>query len=121
MVALTFDGVNDRVTIPDAADLDLTTGMTLEAWVYPTTSGANISMVGSIMCVSTIMATTSPVIAPARAISHQQPCLRVVFIHVQPRHDQQALGSHTYCGSRAQRLAVWRVPGTGRNGSWQKE
>ena len=33
--ALTFDGVNDLVTISDSASLDLTTGMTLEAWVRP--------------------------------------------------------------------------------------
>ncbi len=33
--ALSFDGANDWVTIADAADLDLTTGMTLEAWVRP--------------------------------------------------------------------------------------
>jgi hypothetical protein len=38
--ALSFDGVNDWVTINDANDLDLTTGMTLEAWVYPTASGS---------------------------------------------------------------------------------
>ena len=31
----TFDGVNDWVTVADAASLDLTTGMTLEAWVKP--------------------------------------------------------------------------------------
>ncbi|HVQ58803.1 MAG TPA: LamG-like jellyroll fold domain-containing protein [Solirubrobacterales bacterium] len=35
--ALSFDGVNDKVDVPDAASLDLTTGMTLEAWVNPTT------------------------------------------------------------------------------------
>jgi len=35
--ALSFDGTNDRVDVPDAASLDLTTGMTLEAWVKPTT------------------------------------------------------------------------------------
>jgi hypothetical protein len=34
--ALNFDGVNDRVNIPDAAVFDLTTGMTLSAWVRPT-------------------------------------------------------------------------------------
>ncbi len=33
---LVFDGVNDWVTIPDAASLDLTNGATLMAWVYPT-------------------------------------------------------------------------------------
>ena len=33
--ALTFDGVDDWVTVPDSASLDLTNGMTLEAWVNP--------------------------------------------------------------------------------------
>ena len=36
--ALSFDGLNDWVTVNDAASLDLTTGMTVEAWVYPTES-----------------------------------------------------------------------------------
>ena len=34
--ALSFDGVNDLVTVPDANALHLTTAMTIEAWVYPT-------------------------------------------------------------------------------------
>jgi hypothetical protein len=34
--ALSFDGIDDLVTVADANSLDLTTGMTLEAWVYPT-------------------------------------------------------------------------------------
>src|SRR5262245_37133784 len=34
--ALSFDGVNDWVTVNDTAALDLTTGMTLMAWVRPT-------------------------------------------------------------------------------------
>ncbi|HMR73277.1 MAG TPA: PKD domain-containing protein, partial [Candidatus Saccharibacteria bacterium] len=33
--ALSFDGVNDWVAISDADSLDLTTAMTLEAWIYP--------------------------------------------------------------------------------------
>ena len=33
--ALSFDGVNDLVSVADAATLDLTTGMTVEAWVNP--------------------------------------------------------------------------------------
>jgi hypothetical protein len=35
--ALNFDGSNDIVNINDSATLDLTAGMTLEAWVRPTT------------------------------------------------------------------------------------
>lgn len=38
--ALEFDGENDRVSIADAADLDLTGSFTLEAWVQPDAFGA---------------------------------------------------------------------------------
>jgi hypothetical protein len=34
--ALSFDGVDDWVTVPDASSLALTNAMTLEAWVRPT-------------------------------------------------------------------------------------
>ncbi len=34
--ALTFNGTNSWVAVADAASLDLTTGMTIEAWVNPT-------------------------------------------------------------------------------------
>jgi PKD repeat protein len=34
--ALTFNGVSSWVTVSDSASLDLSAGMTLEAWVYPT-------------------------------------------------------------------------------------
>jgi hypothetical protein len=33
--ALSFDGVNDMVTVLDSASLDLSAGMTIEAWVNP--------------------------------------------------------------------------------------
>ncbi|UOA10753.1 fibronectin type III domain-containing protein [Methylobacter sp. S3L5C] len=36
--ALKFDGVNDWITINDSPSLDISAGMTLEAWVYPTVS-----------------------------------------------------------------------------------
>ncbi len=39
--ALSFNGTSALVTIPDAASLHLTTGMTLEAWVNPSTVNAN--------------------------------------------------------------------------------
>ena len=37
---LMFDGTSALVTINDSASLHLTTGMTLEAWVYPTAASA---------------------------------------------------------------------------------
>ena len=39
--ALSFNGSSSLVTIPNAASLQLTTGMTLEAWVDPSTVNAN--------------------------------------------------------------------------------
>jgi Concanavalin A-like lectin/glucanases superfamily len=39
--ALTFDGINDWVTVPDSASLDLSTRATLEAWVNPTALGSD--------------------------------------------------------------------------------
>ncbi len=38
--ALSFNGTSSRVTVPDTAALDLTTGMTLEAWVNPAVAPA---------------------------------------------------------------------------------
>ena len=38
--ALSFNGTNAFVSIPDSTSLHLTTGMTLEAWVNPATLGA---------------------------------------------------------------------------------
>src|SRR4051812_46708660 len=35
--ALVFNGTTAKVTVPNAPSLQLTTGMTLEAWVFPTT------------------------------------------------------------------------------------
>jgi glucose/arabinose dehydrogenase len=36
--ALVFNGTSARITVNDAASLRLTTGMTLEAWIYPTST-----------------------------------------------------------------------------------
>ena len=38
--ALSFNGVNNLVTVPASNLLNLTTGMTLEGWVYPTNSSS---------------------------------------------------------------------------------
>ena len=38
--ALSFNGTSSLVTVPDSASLDLTSGMTLEAWVSPNTMGS---------------------------------------------------------------------------------
>jgi glucose/arabinose dehydrogenase/PKD repeat protein len=40
--ALSFDGVNDWVTVADSNLLDLTTGMTMMAWIFPTTHGTGV-------------------------------------------------------------------------------
>lgn len=37
--ALSFNGTSSLVTVNDSTSLDLTTGLTLEAWVYPTAVG----------------------------------------------------------------------------------
>ena len=37
--ALSFNGTNASVSIPDSNSLDLTTGMTIEAWINPTALG----------------------------------------------------------------------------------
>ena len=37
--AISFDGVNDWVTVADSSSLDLSSGMTLSAWVRPVTLG----------------------------------------------------------------------------------
>jgi len=39
--ALAFDGVNDWVTVADAASLDLTGSLTVEAWVNPSATSGN--------------------------------------------------------------------------------
>jgi glucose/arabinose dehydrogenase len=36
--ALAFNGLSDVVVVPDANSLDLTNGLTIEAWVFPTTT-----------------------------------------------------------------------------------
>ncbi len=43
--ALSFDGVNDLVTVADSASLDLSSGMTLEAWVNPRVLSQFVSVI----------------------------------------------------------------------------
>ena len=43
--ALSFDGVDDSVTVPHDAALNLTSGMTLEAWVRPSALGSSLRSV----------------------------------------------------------------------------
>ena len=38
--ALSFNGTSSRVTVPNSASLQLSSGMTLEAWVNPTGVGS---------------------------------------------------------------------------------
>ena len=41
--ALSFNGTSARVNVPDAASLQLTSGMTLEAWVNPATVTSGVA------------------------------------------------------------------------------
>jgi PKD repeat protein len=44
--ALSFNGLNNSVTIKDSASLDVSSGLTLEAWVYPkTTTGGGRTVI----------------------------------------------------------------------------
>jgi Concanavalin A-like lectin/glucanases superfamily len=43
--ALVFNGSSSRITVNESNSLDLTNGMTLEAWVYPTATPTNWSTV----------------------------------------------------------------------------
>jgi PKD repeat protein len=43
--ALNFNGTSNWITVNDSASLDLTTGMTIEAWVYPTVTPSGWSTV----------------------------------------------------------------------------
>ena len=60
---LSFDGINDWVTVADADSLDLTTGMTLEGWVRPTAVGSG----GGRSCSRSSPATSSTRCTPATA------------------------------------------------------
>ena len=42
--ALSFDGASDYVTVADTSSLDLSTALTLEAWVYPTSTSGSRSI-----------------------------------------------------------------------------
>jgi hypothetical protein len=67
--ALAFDGQNDVVTVNDTAALDLTTAMTFEAWVYPTTTPSGWRQVvgkdGTSQVVYYLHASSSPNNRPA--------------------------------------------------------
>jgi hypothetical protein len=86
--ALSFDGVDDLVSVPDHAELDLTNGMTIEAWVQPSalTSWRSVIMkeqvgsliyalyansdvnqpAASVFTTSTLMASAPPPLVPSQ-------------------------------------------------------
>ena len=88
--ALSFDGVNDLVTVADAASLDLTKGMTLEAWVRPTA-------MGSWRTVVTKEKSREPCLRPLLEFGHQPA--------EQHRHDRLETDSgHRACAEWARAL-----------------
>ena len=87
--ALTFDGVNDLVTVADSAALDLTNRATLEAWVYASALGSSWR---------TILLKGQPV-SPSTAIRQQrhQSAERPPVHHPRPVHN----------GTSAMTLNAW--------------
>jgi hypothetical protein len=90
--ALSFNGTSSRVNVSDSGSLDLTTGMTLEAWVFPTSltgtrtvvfkqvtgghvyglfaSAGALRPVASVRIGATTFAVTGPSSLPLNAWSH---------------------------------------------------
>ena len=87
--ALTFDGVNDLVTVPDSASLDLTNRATLEAWVYPSALGN----AGGPRCSRSSRASSSTRCTQQRP----QPPERPPVHHRRPLHERHG-------GARAQHV-----------------
>ena len=64
--ALSFDGLNDLVTAPDSASLDFTAGVTMEAWVFPT----------SVAGYKTVVMKEAPACTPGRCTARTAPASR---------------------------------------------
>ena len=116
--ALSFDGVNDWVTV-DAPPLDLT-GMTLEAWVFPTTSngvrdiiikeGSNVDSTISTRAMGMAgpnrTSLSAVIIAPQKVRRWPPTC---GHMWLAPTTVQPCVYSSTACKRRAWRSAV-RLP-----------
>ena len=99
--ALSFDGDNDWVTIPDANILDLTTGMTMEAWVRP-------SAVGSLWRAVMIKEQPSNLIYALYAGDGARPRRGEHLHDGRPRRDRHS------GDARSTRGRTWPRPTTGR-------
>ena len=98
--ALQFNGTSSRVTIPDSASLHLSSGMTLEAWVNPSTVNAQVArrhLQGQRQLLSRGDVDATPrVQTPGRSRAGATPTRSV------PRRCRRARGR------------IWRRPMTGR-------
>ena len=76
--AVSFDGVDDLVTVADADSLDLSTAMTLEAWVYPTQRGGwrTAHDEGALRRSARLLALLERLERPSRAATSRPPASR---------------------------------------------
>ena len=120
--ALSFDGVNDWVTIADKASLDLTSGMTLEAWVKPQGGGLAHSRVqGAHRAASPTGSTRAPTPAvrrprsePPRATSTAVPpqLASGTWSHLATTYDGSTLRLYVNGAQVASQAATGAITGT---------
>jgi hypothetical protein len=135
--ALDFDGQNDWVTVADAAELDLTAGMTLEAWVYPTAAPINwrqvVAKEGASQMVYFLHAGSGGGNLPAtgvwtggveRTLVGGTPLVPDAWVHVAATYDgarQRLYVNGTEVANRAQTGSILTSTGplrVGGNGVW---
>ena len=93
-----FDGVNDHVAVPDATNLDFTTALTVEAWIYPVSISVSYP---------TIVGKWDAVAVNHRSyVFHLEPSRKVIF-RVSPNGLELGFGVGTVISNSSVPLNQW--------------